>query len=82
MRIRLSALASGLVLLLALAGCSGGDSSPEDAAGGGVPPQSSVSPNTNIGRSEGYPDADAQQEATTDDGGDPGALGQTSDPGN
>lgn len=64
MRTRPSALLSAAVLALALTGCSGGDSSPDDAAEGGVPPQSSVSPQGNIGQSEGYPDSDAQQEAT------------------
>lgn len=61
---RPSALAAALLLVLTLAGCSGGDSSPDDAVDGGIPPQSSVSPRDNIGQSEGFPDADAQQEAT------------------
>ncbi|HWH31318.1 MAG TPA: hypothetical protein VNU01_01460 [Egibacteraceae bacterium] len=67
MRRRLPATVSALAMAAAVAGCSGGDSSPEDAAGGGIPPQSSVEPRTNIGQSEGFPDAGAQQEATTDE---------------
>lgn len=64
---RLPAALSALAMAAALAGCYGGDSSPEDPAGGGIPPQSSVEPRTNIGQSEGFPDADAQQGATTDE---------------
>lgn len=64
MRHRPSVLLFTAFLALALTSCSGGDSSPDDVAEGGVPPQSSVSPQGNIGQSEGYPDADAQQEAT------------------
>lgn len=64
---RLPAAVSALAMAAALAGCYGGDSSPEDPAGGGIPPQSSVEPRTNIGQSEGFPDADAQQDTTTDE---------------
>lgn len=61
---RLSALAAAFLVVFTLAGCAGGDSSPDDAVEGGIPPQTSISPRDNIGQSEGYPDADAQQEAT------------------
>jgi hypothetical protein len=49
-----------------LAACTGtaGDSSPEDAAGGGIPPQSTTSPAPNLGASDGaYPDSDSAGEA-------------------
>lgn len=53
-------------LALGLASCTGtgGDSSPEDAAGGGDSGQSTVSPAPNLGESDGaYPDSDSAGEA-------------------
>lgn len=52
---RLLALATAALLSLATVGCEGGDVSPEDAGGGGVPPRVDA-PRENIGQSEGFPD--------------------------
>lgn len=49
--------------LLASGGCYGGDSSPEEPAGGGVPPRGEAPQDGNVGQSEGFPDSDAAGEA-------------------
>lgn len=71
MRRRLAIVLSGLLLVAGPAGCYGGDSSPEDAAGGGVPVQGDVTPRQNVGQSDGYPDFDSGQEALRDETTDP-----------
>jgi hypothetical protein len=52
---RIPTLAIAAALALTGVACEGGDVSPEDAAGGGVPPRE-VQPQPNVGQSEGFPD--------------------------
>lgn len=63
MRLPLPALT--LTALLALTGCAGGDATPDDPAGGGVPPQGgdATPEHGAVGQSEGYPDSGSAGEA-------------------